>query len=73
MTPTPTPGQIAYEAYCAACNNHSLVSGAELPRWERTTPAIRLAWESAARAVLGSSRHDSLDQALNEGDGGYRP
>lgn len=51
-TPRATPGQVGYEAYRAASDGRSLVSGQALPAWEGTRQEIRTAWESAATAVL---------------------
>lgn len=45
-------GQVAYEGYCAASGNKSLVSGAELPSWEKLSPEIREAWRASADCVL---------------------
>jgi hypothetical protein len=49
---TKTAGQVAYEAYCAVSYNKSLVSGTELPSWDRQYPSIRKAWEIAALSVI---------------------
>ena len=46
-----TLGKIAYEAYYKASNGRSLVSGQQLPTWERQSEEIKEAWESAAAAV----------------------
>lgn len=44
-------GKIAYEAYCKASGNKSLISGAELPPWEQLKPEIQNAWTAAGMAV----------------------
>jgi hypothetical protein len=49
-------GKIAYDAYCKSSGGVSLVSGAKLPEWDVLSPAIKLAWESAAEAVVEASR-----------------
>jgi hypothetical protein len=46
-----TLGKVAYEAYYKASNGRSLVSGQQLPTWERQLPEIQEAWESAGAAV----------------------
>lgn len=48
-------GQVAYEAYCKQTDNESLVSGAELPKWDDLRIEIQDAWIAAADAVLGAS------------------
>ena len=47
-----TYGQIAYEAYCAYTNWKSLVSGADLPKWESVKPEIKEAWEESAQCLI---------------------
>ena len=44
-------GRVAYEAYCKTTDNKSLISGAELPKWEALKPEIRNAWDAAGEAV----------------------
>ena len=44
-------GQVAYEAYCQATDNKSLVSGAELPTWDKLNTKIQAAWTAAGMAV----------------------
>jgi len=44
-------GKIAYEAYCKATDNKSLISGDELPAWEVLKPEIQNAWTQAGHAV----------------------
>ena len=46
-----TLGQIAYEAYCHATANKSLISGATLPPWADVMAEIQVAWEQAGEAV----------------------
>lgn len=48
---TKSIGQIAYEAYCEHTNWKSLVSGQDLPQWDKVKPEIKEAWEAAAVAV----------------------
>lgn len=48
-------GQIAYEGYCESSGNRSLISGAELPKWDDLKPEIREAWNAAARAVIAAA------------------
>lgn len=43
-----TLGQIAYEAYCNHTGWKSLVSGAQLPAWDKLDPVIQEAWNVAA-------------------------
>ena len=45
-------GEIAYEAYCKASKNKSLISGAKLPKWKDVRPDIKSAWRDSAAAVL---------------------
>lgn len=47
-------GRTAYEAYCNHTNNKSLVTGAELPKWEDLKLEIQDAWIATADAVLGA-------------------
>jgi hypothetical protein len=51
-------GRVAYEAYCAASDHKSLVSGAQLPGWPDLTADIRQAWNDAADAVTEAGRRD---------------
>jgi hypothetical protein len=51
-----TPGQAAYDAYAGHTGGRSLISGAELPRWDRLPAAIKDAWEAAAAAVSRAFR-----------------
>lgn len=44
-------GKIAYETYCKTTDNKSLISGAELPPWEKLDPKIQEAWTAAGLAV----------------------
>jgi len=44
-------GQVAYEGYCLSSGNKSLVSGAELPTWDKLDPKIQAAWTAAGMAV----------------------
>lgn len=43
--------KVAYEAYCNATGGRSLISGAELPTWEKLDARIQNAWAEAAAAV----------------------
>lgn len=47
-----SPGQIAYEAYCQHTNWKSLISGADLPKWDDLKEDIQEAWEAAGMAVV---------------------
>lgn len=44
-------GAVAYEAYRVESNGLSLISGAQLPKWEQLAENIRFAWTAAALAV----------------------
>lgn len=44
-------GKIAYGAYCNATGGRSLISGAELPTWDKLDARIQNAWVEAALAV----------------------
>jgi hypothetical protein len=44
-------GRLAYEAYCAATDWKSAVTGATLPPFYKTPEAVRIAWVAAAQAV----------------------
>lgn len=46
-----TPGQVAYEAYCADAGGRSIATGDELPDWAHLPRRIQQCWESAAAAV----------------------
>lgn len=46
-------GQEAYEAYCGATGGKSLISGAELPKWDVLAQPIQSAWTVAAAWVVG--------------------
>ena len=48
----PRYGQTAYEAYYAASDGRSLVTGVELPPWHELSEEIQQAWIAAASAVL---------------------
>lgn len=48
----PRYGALAYMAYRENAGRKSLVTGAELPRWEDLPPEIQRAWLAAAAAVL---------------------
>jgi hypothetical protein len=43
---------LAYYGYRENAGRKSLVTGAELPRWEDLPPEIQRAWIAAAAAVL---------------------
>jgi hypothetical protein len=49
-----TYGQIAYEAYCEKTGWKSLVSGDQLPPFNKLVPAIQEAWAAAANAVVNA-------------------
>lgn len=49
LNDTPTPGQIAYEAWFLALEN-TLPAGSA--RWPELEARLREAWETAAQAVL---------------------
>ncbi len=51
MSDVTNPGRLAYETYRRKSSGKSLVSGAELPEWERLNEPIRDAWDAAGRAV----------------------
>jgi hypothetical protein len=51
---TQTLGQIGYDAYCKFTDNKSLVSGAELPAFDKLPVRIQEAWEKAGQAVAAS-------------------
>lgn len=44
-------GKIAYEAYCKATDNKSLISGETLPGWKDLKPEIQNAWTQSGYAV----------------------
>ena len=54
-----TFGEIAYNGYCEYTNWKSLISGADLPKWEAVKPEIKEAWEKAAENVI-SDYEDSF-------------
>lgn len=47
-------GKVAYEGYCLASGNKSLISGQELPTWDKLDDKIKVAWVSAAAAVANT-------------------
>lgn len=49
-------GQTAYEAYCKTTDNKSLISGAELPAWDKLDWKIQSAWDNSALAVERAMR-----------------
>lgn len=49
-----TLGNIGYDAYCRTTGNKSLVSGADLPPFEKLPSQIADAWEKAGQAVAAS-------------------
>jgi hypothetical protein len=46
-----TYGQTAYEAYFAACEGKSLISGVPLPSWDGQAEKIQDAWNLAGATV----------------------
>ena len=44
-------GRIAFEAYAAATNNRSLITGDTLPPWNDLGNGVQEAWIAAAEAV----------------------
>ena len=57
-------GKINYEAYCAASNGKSLISGADLPNWDDQDEAIKTAWDAGAQAIFRHSC-DHINKALS--------
>jgi len=49
-------GKVAYEAYFAASDGKSLISGSPLPVWEDQQARIQAAWNAAAQAVREAAR-----------------
>lgn len=47
-----TPGQSAYEGYCAASGYRSLNTNKPLPRWDLIGEPCQKAWEIAGKTVL---------------------
>ena len=72
MTDEPTPyfkvetvlkyAQTAYEAYCEFTGWKSIVTGQDLPEWEKLPQTIKDAWCASAHAILRR-------RALNESRG----
>jgi hypothetical protein len=60
MTPTPTPGQVAYAAYrqrFVAYQHHA--SGTVMPEpWGRLPLLVQMCWEEAADAVLALKKEE---------------
>jgi hypothetical protein len=71
-TDQPTPGELAYNAYCQHVNFRS-VSGDNLPAFRGQSPRLKAAWEAAAEAVLepaeAGMRLAMLDLAANLEEG----
>ena len=55
-----TYGQTAYEAYCAASDGKSLVSGEPLPAWDALPEPIASAWNRSGAAVCDDIIGDGL-------------
>lgn len=53
--------RVAYKAYCAYTGNKSLITGDELPKWDKLPAAIHNTWHAAAKAAADVYR----DAALN--------
>lgn len=49
-------GREAYESYCKSSGGKSLISGADLPEWDKLGWQIQLAWHDAARGVITKLR-----------------
>lgn len=49
-----TLGDVGYTAYCKDTDNKSLVTGTELPTFEKLPVRIQEAWEKAGQAVAAS-------------------
>jgi hypothetical protein len=47
-----TPGQVNYEAYRLATAGRSLITGDELPDWDRLPEDVQTAWQAGADAVI---------------------
>lgn len=47
-------GEIGYEAYRAHSGGKSLVSGQEIPTFDKLSQPIKDAWEAAANAVAST-------------------
>ena len=41
-----------YESYCAHTDNRSVVTGAELPKWESLPDAVVAAWCAAVEGII---------------------
>ena len=55
MSDTPTPGQVAYEAFWQA---FAVAFGADADSWDIIHPGTQRAWDAAAQAVLaGDVQH----------------
>jgi hypothetical protein len=59
-------GKIAYEAYCTHTGWKSLISGQQLPPWDKLDPKIREAWEAAGQAIARSKALQVESLALRE-------
>jgi hypothetical protein len=46
----PSAGQVAYEGYRKHSDGKSLVSGQEIPEWNKLPAEIQAAWNSAGEA-----------------------
>lgn len=46
-------GEIGYEAYRAKSNGRSLISGVEIPEFDKLPQPIKDAWEAAGKEVSG--------------------
>lgn len=60
MSEITTYGQVAYQAYCAASDGKSLISGAPLPQWHEQDERIRIAWNLAGSKVCDVVIGDDL-------------
>jgi len=66
MTDTPTPGQIAYEAYMRTLALGGVRHGP--PTWRHLTVLHQEAWEAAAQAVRDHADFPPLDLGRREED-----
>lgn len=57
MTPTPTPGQVAYEAAWRV--HEELYPKAHRVPWRQLHPAHKRGWEAAAQAVLAMQAQET--------------
>jgi hypothetical protein len=56
-------GKLNYQFYCKFSSNKSLVSGDDLPSWDKLPDKIKQAWVFAANNLI-----ENIDEQLKKGE-----